>query len=190
MRPVRVSMAALLLLLFNAVATAVPVDLQFARFFGSCETRYASVTDPAQATGECGIVTALTNRFNARQAGVVVRPQIIEHRAYYSQLGARIINRDVPAGSQRGLHGGFTLLRSPADLTIYDVVQAIDPIVRITTCPLNLPNHATSLCPLHRRLDNAMAAIETAFRKTSIKQLLTDPNPSKPLCAFPRNQPD
>ena len=97
MRPVRVSMAALLLLLFNAVATAVPVDLQFARFFGSCETRYASVTDPAQATGECGIVTALTNRFNARQAGVVVRPQIIEHRAYYSQLGARIINRDVPA---------------------------------------------------------------------------------------------
>lgn len=106
---------------------------------------------------------------------------------------AKIMQSLAKAGvviSQRGLHGGFTLLRSPADLTIYDVVQAIDPIVRITTCPLNLPNHGTSLCPLHRRLDNAMAAIETAFRKTSIKQLLTDPNPSKPLCAFPRNQPD
>ena len=30
--------------------------------------------------------------------------------------------------SQRGLHGGFTLLRSPSDLCLYDVVQAIDPI--------------------------------------------------------------
>ena len=105
---------------------------------------------------------------------------------------AKIMQSLAKAGlviSQRGLHGGFTLLRSPADLTIYDVVQAIDPIMRITSCPLELPNHGPELCPLHRRLDNAMAAIETAFRKTSIKQLLTEPNTSKPLCAFPRNEP-
>ncbi|MBC7729177.1 MAG: extracellular solute-binding protein [Microbacteriaceae bacterium] len=97
MRPDRAFISALLLMLCSAVTMASPVDLQFARFFGTCESRYGSVTDPAQATGECGIVTALTNRFNARQADVVVRPQIIEHRSYYSQLGARIINRDVPA---------------------------------------------------------------------------------------------
>jgi Rrf2 family protein len=105
---------------------------------------------------------------------------------------AKIMQSLAKAGlvvSQRGLHGGFTLLRSPSDLTIYDVVQAIDPIMRISSCPLELPNHGPELCPLHRRLDNAMAAIETAFRKTSIKQLLTEPNPSKPLCAFPRNEP-
>jgi len=91
--------------------------------------------------------------------------------------------------SQRGLHGGFTLLRSPADVTLYDVVQATDPISRITTCPLNLPGHGTDLCPLHRRLDNAALAVETAFRRTTISQLLSEPTSSRPLCNFPRITP-
>jgi multiple sugar transport system substrate-binding protein len=80
-----------------APVSAAPVEIQFARFFGTCESQFGAVTDPGQATGECGIVTTLTNRFNATHPGIVVRPQIIEHRVYYPQIGARIINRDVPA---------------------------------------------------------------------------------------------
>lgn len=102
---------------------------------------------------------------------------------------AKIMQGLVKSGlvvSQRGLHGGFTLLRSPKDLTILDVVQAVDPIVRITSCPLNLPNHGNDLCPLHRRLDNAMGAVETAFSRTTISQLLTESGRNKPLCNFPR----
>lgn len=103
---------------------------------------------------------------------------------------AKIMQGLVKSGlvvSQRGLHGGFTLLRSPKDLTLLDVVQSVDPIVRITTCPLHLPGHGTNLCPLHRRLDNAMGAVESAFARTSIAQLLTEPGRNKPLCDFPRN---
>lgn len=92
--------------------------------------------------------------------------------------------------SQRGLHGGFTLLRSPNDLNIYDVVQAIDPINRITTCPLGLPNHGSELCPLHRRLDNASLAVETAFKRTTVAQLLAEPGTSRPLCNFPKIAPE
>jgi len=87
--------------------------------------------------------------------------------------------------SQRGLYGGFTLLRSPSDVTIYDVVQATDPIIRIQTCPLGLPNHGSDLCPLHRRLDSAAQAIETAFRRTTIASLLDEPDSNRPLCNFP-----
>lgn len=89
--------------------------------------------------------------------------------------------------SQRGLYGGFTLLRPAKDLTVYDVVQAVDPIMRITACPLGLEGHGTNLCPLHRGLDNAMAAVEMAFRKMTIHQLLNQPKTSRPLCGFPRN---
>src|SRR5690606_6372703 len=88
--------------------------------------------------------------------------------------------------SQRGLYGGFTLLRSPSDVTLYDVVQATDPITRIETCPLGLPNHGTDLCPLHRRLDSAAQAIEIAFRRTTIASLLEEPDSNRPLCNFPR----
>ncbi|HLL19530.1 MAG TPA: extracellular solute-binding protein, partial [Rubrivivax sp.] len=74
-----------------------PVAIDFARFFGACDTQFGSITDPAEATGECGIITVLTNRFNAQNPDVRVRTQIIEHRPYYSQIGGRVINRDVPA---------------------------------------------------------------------------------------------
>ena len=38
--------------------------------------------------------------------------------------------------SQRGLHGGFTLARPAAELTVLDIIQAVDPIQRIRSCPL------------------------------------------------------
>ncbi|MEQ9406767.1 MAG: Rrf2 family transcriptional regulator [Fuerstiella sp.] len=83
---------------------------------------------------------------------------------------------------QRGIGGGVSLAKSPDDLTILDVVNAVDPIRRITTCPLELSSHGVRLCSLHRRMDNAMLAIEDAFRSTTLTELLQDPNPSVPLC--------
>src|SRR5947209_1382778 len=88
--------------------------------------------------------------------------------------------------SQRGLHGGFTLNAPPDRLTVFDVVQAVDPIRRISSCPLGLKGHV-NLCPLHRRLDNAMALDEKALRESTIAELLAEPNPKKgipvPLCS-------
>jgi Rrf2 family protein len=87
--------------------------------------------------------------------------------------------------SQRGLHGGFTLVRSPETLTVYEIVGAVDPVQRITTCPLGLEAHGTNLCPLHKRLDNACLMVEEAFRSSTIADLLAEPTTSKPLCPFP-----
>ena len=33
--------------------------------------------------------------------------------------------------SQRGPHGGFTLTQEPKEITVYEVVQAIDPFCRL-----------------------------------------------------------
>jgi multiple sugar transport system substrate-binding protein len=98
MRLIKPGVALALLLAAAAPAWAAPVEISFARFFGSCEADYGNLTDPAKATGECGIITALTNKFNAEHRGqIVVRTQVVEHASYYSQLGARIVGRDVPA---------------------------------------------------------------------------------------------
>ena len=77
--------------------------------------------------------------------------------------------------SQRGLNGGFTLSRPPEEITVLEVVQAVDPIRRIYSCPLRLKQHAHGLCPLHQRLDDATAMIERSFASTSIADLLTEP---------------
>jgi Rrf2 family protein len=87
--------------------------------------------------------------------------------------------------SQRGLHGGFTLTRTPTEMTIWDVVEAVEPLQRIKVCPLGLAAHRHRLCPLHKRLDDALAATENAFRSTTLADVLAEPTTSKPLCDFP-----
>lgn len=101
------------------------------------------------------------------------------------------LSRSGLIASQRGLGGGFRLVKPPAEISLYEVIQAVDPMERIRTCPLGLEAHGTTLCPLHRRLDDAMALIETQFRATTIAELLEKPKPGKPLvfaeqpCVFP-----
>jgi Rrf2 family protein len=84
--------------------------------------------------------------------------------------------------SQRGPQGGSVLARPAEQITVFDVVQAVDPIQRITTCPLGMKSHGVNLCPLHRRLDQAIAMVEDAFRRTTIAEIVGEPTASQPLC--------
>ena len=82
--------------------------------------------------------------------------------------------------SQRGKNGGHLLTRSAAEINILEIVNAVDPICRIRTCPLDL--HGENLCPLHRKMDDALASTESAFRSTSLAELLVGPIEGRPLC--------
>lgn len=84
--------------------------------------------------------------------------------------------------SRRGAGGGFKLAKSPEALSVLDVVNAVDPIKRITECPLGLETHGANLCPLHKRLDEATEHIEASFATTTIEALLRQPGRSTPFC--------
>ncbi|MBS2005086.1 MAG: Rrf2 family transcriptional regulator [Candidatus Obscuribacterales bacterium] len=89
--------------------------------------------------------------------------------------------------SQRGLGGGFSLEKKPEQITILQVINAVDPIERMEACPLGLDEHLGALCPLHKRLDEAVGLIEDAFAKTTISELLHPPADAK-LCLFPNTK--
>jgi Rrf2 family transcriptional regulator, nitric oxide-sensitive transcriptional repressor len=102
-------------------------------------------------------------------------------KAYLSKVLQALVRGGI-VHSQRGGAGGMTLVKPPAKLSILDVVNAVEPIQRIKTCPLGLKAHGHKLCPLHRRMDNALAATEKAFATTTLAEVLADPSKSKPLC--------
>jgi Rrf2 family protein len=75
----------------------------------------------------------------------------------------------------RGKGGGFTLTSDPAAISVLAVINAVDPMRRIRSCPLKLPEHARELCPLHRKLDQAVEQVEQAFASTSLAELVESP---------------
>lgn len=87
--------------------------------------------------------------------------------------------------SQRGRGGGISLARQPEDLTILEVVNAVDPIRRIRKCPIGLATHGVKLCPMHSRLDAALAMTEDIFRETTLAELLSESSGRGRRCKFP-----
>ncbi len=83
---------------------------------------------------------------------------------------------------RRGVGGGYKLSRSPEHITLLQVINAVSPVHRIDSCPMGLPNHGPFLCPLHRKADQAAAAVIEIFEGVTLADLITDPLSSKPLC--------
>jgi Rrf2 family protein len=105
-------------------------------------------------------------------------------KAYLSKVIQGLCRANI-VHSKRGLGGGIALVKSPSELTILDVVNAVEPIARIRQCPLGLKTHGVRLCPLHKRMDNALASVEAAFRQTTLAEVLAEPTNSHPLCEVP-----
>lgn len=72
-------------------------EITLMRFFGSCESQFGQVLRASEGVGECGIVTALVNEFNATHPDIVVKTQIGEWGPYYDQLTARLVSKDIPS---------------------------------------------------------------------------------------------
>ena len=116
--------------------------------------------------------------------------QVAELTKVPSRYLAKVLQRLVHAGlvkSTRGRSGGFTLATEPNEMTILQVVSAVDPIKRISCCPLDLPEHKDCLCALHQRMDDALASVEAAFQKSTLADVLANPGPQWPLGAPARD---
>ncbi|MFN8176835.1 MAG: Rrf2 family transcriptional regulator [bacterium] len=99
---------------------------------------------------------------------------------------AKILGALARAGiveAQRGPHGGFVLARDPREVTVLELVCAVEPWRRTETCPLGRPEHAGRLCALHLMLSEAELRIEDALRACTLRQLVAPSNGES--CSFP-----
>jgi Rrf2 family protein len=74
--------------------------------------------------------------------------------------------------SQRGPKGGVALTRPAEDVTLYEIVAAIDGDALFRECVLGLPNCGDAdPCPLHEQWVPKREQLETMFRNASLAEL-------------------
>ena len=100
---------------------------------------------------------------------------------YLAKVLQLLARADIVTG-RRGVGGGYRLTREPKDISMLDVINAIDPIKRISSCPLKLSNHTGGLCPLHHKLDESIGMLMDQFTGVSMADLLGERGDSRPLC--------
>ena len=88
------------------------------------------------------LFTSLT-RQGARTTEQIHKATLVK-KAYLSKILQGLAKRGIVT-TQRGIGGGVALAKSPEELTILDVVNAVEPIMRIRSCPLGLQSHGVRL---------------------------------------------
>ena len=73
---------------------------------------------------------------------------------------------------QRGRKGGFRLDCDPKTTSLLDVVNVIDPLERISSCPLGREAHQDGLCPLHSRLDEVVAILIDSLGQMTLESVV------------------
>jgi len=83
-------------------------------------------------------------------------------------------------GRRRGAPRFFGVDCQAIRICDLDVINAVDPIDRIESCPLCIQLHGLNLCPLHKRLSEATAHVEAAFSQSRLSELIEESQ--SPLC--------
>ena len=95
------------------------------------------------------------------------------------ELMAKVLQRLVRRGllaSQQGTHGGYQLVRRPSQISVADVIQAIDGPVTVTACT-SQDGHCDQFakCNVRDPLWRVRERILTALGECTIAELATDP---------------
>lgn len=83
---------------------------------------------------------------------------------------------------RRGRGGGFKLACDPDKTSLLDIVNVIDPLTRITACPLDRESHRDHLCALHQRLDEVIAQLETSLGSLTLTSVVEGSDGEPALC--------
>lgn len=126
-------------------------------------------------------ITWLASQGNAPRTTKAIAKATRVPAGYLAKV-LRSLGRAGLVSSQRGIDGGFKLVKDPEELSVLIIIDAIDPIRRIDSCPLGIESHDKVLCPLHKRIDDALAQLERALAELKISDILAASPGARPFC--------
>ncbi len=90
--------------------------------------------------------------------------------------------------SHRGAHGGYELTRTPEDISVAEIVEAVEGPIALTLCVDEHPGHCgvEALCPMRGGWNRINAALREAFEGLSLAAMAF---PAPPEFAGPGGRP-
>ncbi len=99
----------------------------------------------------------------------------------------RVLAREGLLVSHRGAKGGYSLARSPADISVAGIVRALEGPIALTTCNTDLPGECEHepRCPVRRHWRSINQAVRQALEGVTLADTaltaVHPPRPSRPL---------
>ncbi|MFC1529471.1 RrF2 family transcriptional regulator [Gemmatimonadota bacterium] len=92
-------------------------------------------------------------------------------------------------GSQKGPKGGFSLARPSDEITLYDIVEALDDLSNYNHCAVGLAEcNDEAPCPLHNMWVGVRTAVLDYFRRTTLVDLATAVEEKKAIRPTPSGE--
>jgi Rrf2 family protein len=114
------------------------------------------------------------------ELGSVSAKRIAEEFAIPAELLAKILQRLAKQGlitSQNGPKGGYMLARRPAEITVGDVIRALEGPINIVSCLEDSACPQLERCSLRRPVQKIQAAISQMLDTMSLAELTSDDVP-------------
>lgn len=103
---------------------------------------------------------------------------ISEHEIIPIRFLLKIMPNLIRAGivkSQRGIGGGYALARNPKDISLLDVVEAIEGPIYLNRCLENedyCSKHGAPVCKIHRTLEEIQDLLSSELSRRNFADLL------------------
>jgi FeS assembly SUF system regulator len=107
---------------------------------------------------------------------LVTAPQLAQDSTVPMPTVAKVLKdlaREGVLESERGVHGGYRLARPPAEITVLQIIRALEGPVSLTACVDGSEGNCDveSLCPMRGNWDRVNSAIRTALAGVSLADM-------------------
>lgn len=110
---------------------------------------------------------------------VVLRSEICETQKIPSSFMAKILRSLVRAQllrSTRGVNGGFSLAKDPSEISLLDILEAIEGPLALTDCTPNAEEcEHSGNCPANAVWSRVQASIRDILASASLEDLVSTP---------------
>ncbi|MYF07724.1 MAG: SUF system Fe-S cluster assembly regulator [Rhodospirillaceae bacterium] len=106
----------------------------------------------------------------------VTAPQLSEESSVPAPTVAKVLKALAKEGvlaSQRGVHGGYRLARPAGDISMLEVIRALEGPVSLTACVDGAEGDCDveSLCPVRGNWDRVNTAIRSALAEVTLEDM-------------------